>query len=263
MPLISGALRETELIQAAYLNHHFPLHAHPQYVIGFVASGTKKSRHRGRDIVVPPGTAMLLNPFEEHTTRGVGGRWTYTAIYPTNDVITEYLDEYAAKFSFNYPLVRDDRLNGTILGLYATVLNRSPALNVQTKFSDLLSLLQARTGQDRLYSESDASTAKVMREILDSNIGVDITLADVASCVALPRLTALRTFRRHVGCTPHVYRQTRRIDAAKLRLRRGEGVATVASETGFCDQSHFSRTFKQWVGMTPRAFARADAVSVD
>jgi AraC-like DNA-binding protein len=40
-------------------------------------------------------------------------------------------------------------------------------------------------------------------------------------------------------------------------LRRGDAPADVAQALGFADQSHFHRTFRQRVAMTPRAFQRA------
>ena len=42
-----------------------------------------------------------------------------------------------------------------------------------------------------------------------------------------------------------------RIERAKTLLTRGWPVAHVAVETGFFDQSHFTRRFKRIVGVTP------------
>jgi AraC-like DNA-binding protein len=42
-----------------------------------------------------------------------------------------------------------------------------------------------------------------------------------------------------------------RVRHAQALLRQGATLASAASESGFCDQSHLSRRFKRLCGMTP------------
>jgi AraC family transcriptional regulator len=47
-----------------------------------------------------------------------------------------------------------------------------------------------------------------------------------------------------------------RIERGKARLReRSATVSQIATELGFADQSHFTRTFRRLVGTSPRRFA--------
>jgi AraC-like DNA-binding protein len=44
---------------------------------------------------------------------------------------------------------------------------------------------------------------------------------------------------------------------APLRIRRGDvSLGRVATDLGFYDQSHFTRTFKRVIGLTPSQFAQ-------
>lgn len=45
--------------------------------------------------------------------------------------------------------------------------------------------------------------------------------------------------------------------AQQLRLEPNANIAEVASQTGFADQLHFARAFRQLIGATPRAWQRA------
>ena len=67
--------------------------------------------------------------------------------------------------------------------------------------------------------------------------------------------------QRRYGLTPHAYHLNLRVNEAKARLARGEDLATVAQECGFCDQGHFTRVFARCVGMTPGAYRRLVAGS--
>ncbi|MGB5971832.1 MAG: AraC family transcriptional regulator [Nodosilinea sp.] len=50
---------------------------------------------------------------------------------------------------------------------------------------------------------------------------------------------------------PHAYLTHLRIAQAKQQLRQGQSLNQLALELGFVDQSHFTKTFKASVGVTP------------
>jgi AraC-like DNA-binding protein len=47
-----------------------------------------------------------------------------------------------------------------------------------------------------------------------------------------------------------------RVERARLLLARGVPIAQAALDTGFADQSHLTRQFKRFVGVTPGEYAR-------
>lgn len=254
-PLVCAALDGAELIKARFLAHRFPRHAHADFVLGFVGRGAKRSRHGLRDLIVGDGTAMLLNPFEEHSTDPVADGWTYAAVYPSAKLVADYLGDGTLRFE--RPLRLDRRMNLMISGLHDAAAGGCAALELQTRFAELLALLRATGTGKAPEGEGSAREAARMRMLLDGDLADEIGLAQLAEAAGLPRVTALRSFRRQTGCTPHVYRTARRIAAAKAGLLRGEPIAEVAIANGFFDQSHLTRTFRRWTGMTPRGFVRA------
>jgi AraC-like DNA-binding protein len=79
---------------------------------------------------------------------------------------------------------------------------------------------------------------------------------DIASTIGLSRQGFIRKFSRQVGMSPHAYRLTRQLNDARALLRRGEGIAVVAAETGFADQSELTRYFRRTFGTTPGLYRR-------
>lgn len=70
----------------------------------------------------------------------------------------------------------------------------------------------------------------------------------------------MRAFRQHVGVTVGEYARARLVARAGEDLRRGEkALSDIALAYGFADQSHFSRTFKRFMNMTPDAYRKAHA----
>jgi AraC-like DNA-binding protein len=79
---------------------------------------------------------------------------------------------------------------------------------------------------------------------------------DIASTIGLSRQGFIRKFGRQVGMSPHAYRLTRQLNDARGLLRRGEGIAVVAAETGFADQSELTRYFRRTFGTTPGLYRK-------
>ncbi len=60
-----------------------------------------------------------------------------------------------------------------------------------------------------------------------------------------------RMFARNHGMPPHAFWRMDRLNHARGLLRTGEGIAAVAAEARFADQSHFGRCFLRAFGVTP------------
>ena len=84
-----------------------------------------------------------------------------------------------------------------------------------------------------------------------------MSLDDLAGSVGLSRYHFLRVFKQATGMPPHAFRTQRRIDLSRKLLRQGMAFSQVALESGFSDQSHFTKRFKQFTGATPRQYVSA------
>ena len=90
------------------------------------------------------------------------------------------------------------------------------------------------------------------KELLAGDLSGSLRLADLARECGLSASQFSRAFRHTVGETPHQWLIRQRIECAKALLRGNEStLAEIALICGFCDQSHFNRTFKRFTGMAP------------
>ena len=64
----------------------------------------------------------------------------------------------------------------------------------------------------------------------------------------------LRAFTKSKGMTPYRYLQSIRIGAARKMLEQGESIIDTALKTGFSDQSHFTKYFILFIGLTPGTY---------
>ncbi|HQO23956.1 MAG TPA: AraC family transcriptional regulator [Spirochaetota bacterium] len=102
------------------------------------------------------------------------------------------------------------------------------------------------------YSSKETDSERI-RNIISENYSEKNTLEDVSDC-GKSRFSVLRCFRRDFGVTPSVYHILVRIRKAKAMMLDGRSLIETALDCGFCDQSHFNRTFKKYTGLTPEEF---------
>jgi AraC family transcriptional regulator len=108
---------------------------------------------------------------------------------------------------------------------------------------------------DRSKQGSPPRWLASVREYLHANFTATFSLETVAEAAGVHPSHLARTFRQHYFCTLGEYVRRLRIERACASLTRSEPcLAELATELGFADQGHFSRTFKQVTGKTPTAF---------
>lgn len=94
------------------------------------------------------------------------------------------------------------------------------------------------------------SLAPVLAHI-DAHLSEPLPLQGLAAITGLSVWRFATVFRERMGMAPHRYVSLQRVRHAQALLRQGATLASAASESGFCDQSHLSRRFKRLCGMTP------------
>ena len=97
-----------------------------------------------------------------------------------------------------------------------------------------------------------------VRTYMQANLSERVTLGDLARIAEVSRFHFARQFRIRTGESPMGYLLRTRIERAKDVLRKDDGatVAGIAAMLGFADQSHFTRTFRRFVGTSPTDYRR-------
>lgn len=81
------------------------------------------------------------------------------------------------------------------------------------------------------------------------------SLSDVARRQGVHPASLSRAFKNAFGEAPSVFRARCRLGRAVARIIRGDPLALAANGAGFADQSHFNRTARRELGITPRQLA--------
>ena len=92
-------------------------------------------------------------------------------------------------------------------------------------------------------------------DLLHSEFRRDLRISELAAEAGVHPVYLARVFRRIRRQTPGEYAQRLRVKFVSERLSiPEEGIAEIAVQAGFADQSHLGRIFKRYTGMTPGEF---------
>jgi len=97
------------------------------------------------------------------------------------------------------------------------------------------------------------------RDLMDREYARPLDVDTLAQAALMSTAHFARQFRATYGETPYSYLMTRRIERAKLLLRRGDlSVTEVCLEVGCTSLGSFSARFTELVGETPTAYRARD-----
>jgi AraC-like DNA-binding protein len=97
------------------------------------------------------------------------------------------------------------------------------------------------------------------RDVMDREYAEPLDVATVARVALMSTAHFARQFRAAYGESPYSYLMTRRIERAKLLLRRGDMTVTeVCFAVGCSSLGSFSARFTELVGETPTAYRARD-----
>lgn len=150
------------------------------------------------------------------------------------------------------PVVREAPLAREAAALYAGISSGKVSLVLQ-----VASVPAAAPMRELSRGGLTPRALRRVREHVETRLAEKIDLSTMSALTGLSATHFARAFKQSVGVPPARYVRSRRVEAAaKLIERTDLPLAEIALEVGFSDQSHFTRTFAEMTGDTPRAYRR-------
>lgn len=245
-----------------------PEHEHPSVYIHMLTSGPVELEwwcdgKPGRKTTTA-GSLILLSPGTRDTVR-----FSRVSRHVMVSIDESFLNQAAAELEIAVPVCvknqwgfEDDRLrlllteiereiltNWSMGKLYGEMLGMALALAVAKNYSHSSKVLQ--------FAKGGLTKAKLNRVInyMHEYCQRELRLSELADVAQTSLYHFSRLFHESVGMPPHQYLTQIRIEKAKTLLRVPRfNMAQIAAETGFANSSHFGKSFRRAVGVTPSEY---------
>lgn len=249
MPGITAAIVQTDDSNKR-IGWHYHENPHLTFILrGDVIEGTRNGTHH-----CSAGELLFHGAFEPHHNTKSGGSATCLHI----DFAQDYFDDFA---------LHENRLQG-IFSI------RSPAI----KFSCYKLFSEAVVGDDLSAESIHSLSLEVLGQLLTTERAANVPrpswvgrLEEILQCAydekhSLDELSRelnihpvhiSKSFPRYFHCTLGEYVRNVRVERSLAFMsRRNLSLTEIALTCGFADQSHFTRSFKRIMGLSPSAYRK-------
>lgn len=231
-------------------------HVHEEFSMGVVTQGSSIVSSTAQDFLVEQGSVIMIPPGTIHRCNPQDlNNWQFQMLYIEQAWVESLLDTKPADLYISVKQLQTKDFQ-RILRLFQLLQEYLPELQKETH---LITELHYFFDFENYFHQKpnpllvNLQLMQQVRDYLQSNYLEKISLDDLAGIVGLNKFHLLRCFKTAYQTTPHAYQTMLRINYAKneLQKRQYEPIMAIAQDAGFFDQSHFVKTFKQYLGTTP------------
>ncbi len=260
-------LDDLEILKALFFNHSFGRHFHEGYALGLILLGSETYQCNKKTNVAPRGSIVVVNPGEVHdghaSDRDKG--WGYFMLYPHLSLVEKALDQLGLDNCllpfFPDTVIHDPEFAGMLNQFMQGFESGDSKLGLESCFLELLHFLISRHADFTPPAQREKTESKKIQAVVDEIHGRytdPLSLDNLARNVGLNAWALLRLFKKEKGISPYLLQASLRIKAAKTHLKSGMSLAETAALCGFSDQSHMTKQFRRWMGITPGDYLRDD-----
>lgn len=252
-----------EAMHAHFERHVYHRHSHETYSFGVTELGTQAFTCRGAARMSAAGMVMAFNPDEPHDGHAPDATgFTYRIVHLAPDLVADVLadtvDHPVGLPLFAEPVIHDPVLADALLRLHAA-LRTGSRLAQDEALADTVRAMVRRAAVHPPAVRVPRLPAGVrrVRDLLQADFRTNVGSAELAETAGCSRFALHRAFVAEYGMAPSDYQRQLRLRAARRLLAAGAPAATVAADVGFADQSHLTRWFTRYYGISPATYQRA------
>jgi AraC family transcriptional regulator len=257
--------REVDAFQVteAWFPPHLVLepHVHERAVFGVMLQGSFDLRFPGRTYACPPATILTEPAGEKHGNRmeGAGARVLVVQPDPMRDELLRPVRSAVERpNAFRHSAVVE--LAWRVAGELRASDSAAP-LAIESGVLEMLALTARRLVE--FARGRDPAWLRQAREIVEDRFREGIRIGEIATEVGVHPAHLARAFRQRYHEPLGTYVRRRRLEWAAAHLVADQDpLSTIAHRAGFADQSHFTRAFKTWSGLTPGQYRRVRGLPV-
>ncbi|MCZ8522079.1 MULTISPECIES: helix-turn-helix domain-containing protein [Paenibacillus] len=235
-------------------------HFHEEYSLGIVEDGGSRVWCDGRELEMGAGRLIWIPPYLPHACRPLESTgWKYKMLF----IHADWVKGLGEEIRLGDPALLIDRKSGRgsrllMNQLADSLAARRPPLETETGLLQLVGGLLNPEAAVEAYAAGQAGERRKLarvQEYLHEHALEGVTLERLEAVSGLSRFRLVHCFTGAFRIPPHAYQLMLRLHHAKRELGRRGSIAEVAADAGFYDQSHFTRSFKSYTGVTPMAYA--------
>ena len=233
-----------------------PRHMHATYQLGLILKGTAKFYYRGAYHTVGAGSLITIELGEPHGGDSLEP-WAFSFIFVEPELVARWLGgDGLTRFKHFSP---SQPLTQRLEHIYRQFISASGWEREEHLFTFLRELFGEHSegtggGVHQGSNAQEPKAVALVKDHLHAYFYEGVTLESLATLTALHPNYLHQVFKASTGLTPYAYLTSLRLDHAAQSLRAGLPPAVAAAAAGYTDQSHLTKHFRRYIGVTPARY---------
>lgn len=231
-------------------NVRLPWHLHHGPVVVLLKEGRYEQQTRQTRFICRAGEVVVVPGGIEHREAITNGAHALLVWVDESQISTS---SSSALLSLSH---YDDRILKSLVQSIGAAAEASQNRDIDLTIQDLLLELSAiLVRRHRGLTNGPCAWLGDARNYIDQHLNKNMALSEIASAAGVSRSQLARAFRDYFGRSVGNYILSRRVRLAADEIAKTSTPLTqIAIHFGFYDQSHFSKSFRQYFGMSPGAW---------
>ena len=226
-----------EFVLSENINKEFSSHNHAShYIISLCIKGNVSATLENKSLRLNENDFFTVPPFMPHAVS-----LTDTSVLVSLCMDKSFIEDYSSQKGAE---ILEMLLLSPKIQKWITRLQTELLLQAVSHVYEL----------DDTHKEEMENDMLILYARLANHISESLPLDNLAKDLYLSKYYLIRKCKRNLGLTPHKFHLQNRIRKAQTLLFTNKSVTMASVDTGFYDQSHFDRAFKNIVGISPTEF---------
>lgn len=243
------------------------------YQVAYVAGGVLRVHVKGKDYRCARGSLVLFEPFEVYSTEILPGEEPFLCYAIHFDVCPEhrkmeFVQTLKGKGENVYAPEELPVMEGMFRDLYESRQSKEMGMILQTGVHLRLAclyMLRARWPKGSIAvstsKPSSAREAEIVRQsiqYIQEHIASPLRIGDLSEALSISENYLYKCFVDVLQTPPSRYILQYKIRlSVELMITTGQSLEEIADQLGFSSLYHFSKTFKQIMGSSPRNYVNS------
>ncbi len=226
------------------------------FLLIYTRAGVLSVEAEGREWSVQPGELILIDCMKPHAYFAGADRVEFQWIHFLGGSSRQYYDHIHDQKSSLLHLPHPSKETLLDFGKLVRMIHQ-PFLNEQTASLLIQRLLRSFAQQDDRRAEAISPLISQVIADLQEHVSEAISINEVAERIKVNVHHLIRRFKLETGLTPHEFLTQLRIrKAVELLIDLNHSIEDISFECGYNSASHFSRSFKKFMGVSPGRFRK-------
>jgi len=250
------ALDNLELLVINEQSKAFPEHYHDTYCISLIKSGIEAMKIGNNHVYSDKDSISIARPKEIHSNPLLDKDIVlqFSTVYISEKTLTQFTQREEVFFSIKS--FKDPQAKKEFLALEQHIINKDLP-QIKTTLAQLLaSILKYSDAHGTAANEIEKDNWDAVYSLFHNNLKNKISIDFIANAIGMDKFNFAKKFKHSVGLTPMHYFMMKKVFSAKKEITPDTSLTDIAYEYDFTDMAHFSRSFKYFIGVSPKQYQK-------